>query len=110
MIRVLAPILWKCVLVYIDDVIGFSYSFDDHLKHLDMILSLIEKAGITLSPSKCHIAYQSLVVLGQQVSRLGMSTHKEKVEAVDAMKEPTGVNSLQAFLGFINYFANYVSF
>ena len=63
-----------------------------------------------LSPPKCHIAFQSLVVLGQQVSRLGLSTHKEKVDVVDAMKEPTGVKPLQAFLGFINYFAQYIPF
>ena len=65
---------------------------------------------MTLSPPKCHIGCQSLILLGQQVSRLGISTHKEKVDAIQAVLPPTKVADLQSFLGMVNYFSNYIPF
>jgi len=106
--KVLAKFLWLFTLVYINDIVVYSQTFDNHVRHLDSVLGAIAQANITLLPSKCHISYQSLLLLGQRVSRLGISTHKEKIDVVDAMKPPTKVKELQMFLGFINYFANYV--
>ena len=108
--KVLSKFLWLFVLVYIDDIVVYSKSFDHHVQQLDQTLGAIAKANITLSPSKCHIGYQSLILLGQRVSRLGISTHQEKIDAVDAMKPPTKVKELQMFLGFVNYFAIYIPF
>jgi len=108
--KVLAKFLWLFVLVYIDDIVVYSSSFENHLSHLDSIHKAISKANITLSPPKCHIRYQSLILLGQWVSRLGISTHQEKIDAMDSMKPPTKVKELQMFLGFVNYFANYIPF
>src|SRR5258706_845274 len=108
--KVLAKFLWLFVLVYIDDIVVYSKTFDHHAQHLDSVLGAIANANITLSPPKCHIGYQSLILLGQRVSRLGISTHREKIDAVDAMKPPTKVKELQMFLGFVNYFANYIPF
>ena len=108
--QVLAKFLWLFVLVYIDDIVVYSRTFDQHTQHLDSVLGAIANANITLSPPKCHIGYQSLILLGQQVSRLGISTHHKKIDAVDAMKPPTKVKELQMFLGFVNYFANYIPF
>jgi len=108
--EILAEFLWIFVLVYIDDIVVFSRTFEDHLKHLDWVLAAISKAGITLAPSKCHLGYQSLLLLGQKVSRLGISTHKEKVDAILALEPPKTVNELQTFLGMMNYFSAYVPF
>ena len=108
--EVLAKFLWLFILVYINDIVVYSQTFENHLQHLNSVLGAIAKANITLSPPKCHIGYQSLILLGQQVSRLGISTHKEKIDAVDAMKPPTKVKELQMFLGFVNYFTIYIPF
>jgi hypothetical protein len=107
---VLAPFLWIFALVYIDDIVIFSLTFDDHLKHLELVFSAIAAANITLSPPKCHLAYQSLLLLGQKVSRLGLSTHKEKVDAILELAEPRNVHELQHFLGMMVYFASYIPF
>ena len=108
--KVLAKYLWIIVLVYIDDIVVYSPTFEDHLLHLDCVLTAISNAHITLSPPKCHIGYQSLILLGQRVSQLGVSTHQEKIDSVDAMKPPNKVKELQMFLGFVNYFASYIPF
>ena len=108
--NILAPFLWIFALVYIDDIVIFSLTFEDHLAHLDEVFTAISQANITLAPAKCHFAFQSLLLLGQKVSRLGMSTHKEKVSAITQLDEPRNVNELQTFLGMMVYFSSYIPF
>ena len=107
---ILAPFLWIFALVYIDDIVIFSTSFEDHIQHLDQVLKAVSGANITLSPSKCHLADQSLLLLGQKVSRLGLSTHKEKVAAILQLREPENISQLQQFLGMMVYFLSYIPF
>ena len=76
------------MLVYIDDIIVYSRSFEEHLKHMDSVLSIIAKSGLTLSPPKCHIGYCSIIVLRNKVSWLGLSTHQEKLKAVWELEAP----------------------
>ena len=106
---VLAPLpFWIFALVYIDDIVVFSTTFEDRIQHLDQVLQAIVKANITLSPSKCHFAYQSLLLLGQKVSCLGLSTHKEKVDAILRLQEPQNMQQLQQFLRMMVYFSSYI--
>ena len=107
---VLAPYLWIFTLVYIDDIVIYSLNFEDHITHLDQVFAAVERSGLTLSPTKCHLGYQSLMLLGQKVSRLGISTHKDKVDAIVALEEPRNLKELQTFLGMMVYFSAYVPF
>lgn len=66
--EVLASYLWIFTLVYIDDVVVYSRTFKDHLKHVELILQAIDKSGLTLSPLKCHLCYRSITILGNKVS------------------------------------------
>ena len=52
--EILSPFLWIFTLVYIDDIVVYSKSFEDHLKHVDVVLKAIAESGLTLSPPKCH--------------------------------------------------------
>lgn len=106
----LAPYLWLFTLVYIDDIVVFSKTWDEHLVHLDKVLNAITKAGITLSPPKCFIGYSSILLLGQKVSRLGLSTHAEKVAAILDLDRPRTTADLQKFLGMVVYFSQYIPF
>lgn len=108
--NVLAPYLWIFTLVYIDDIVIYSKTFDDHLVHIDHVLGAIAKAGITLSPPKCNFAFQSLILLGQKVSRLGMSTHKSKIDAILELQEPRNIKELRTFLGMMVYFSAYIPY
>jgi Reverse transcriptase (RNA-dependent DNA polymerase) len=108
--NILAPFLWIFSLVYINDIVNFSLTFDDHLSHLDQVFKAVETSGITLATTKCHFGYQSLLLLRQKVSRLGLSTHKEKVDAILHLYEPRNTHDLQIFLGMMVYFSSYVPF
>src|SRR5277367_3331185 len=98
---ILSPYLWIFALIYINDIVIYSQSWEEHLEHLDQVLGAVEEAWITLSPMKCHFGYMSILLLGQKVSRLGMSTHKEKVQAIIELAWLTKVSELQMFLGMV---------
>ena len=107
---ILAPYLWIFTLVYIDNIIIFSKSYEEHLEHLGRVLQLVKESHLTLSPNKCHFMYMSILLLGQKVSHLGLSTHQEKVEAVIALLPPHNVQSLCTFLGMVVYFSHYIPY
>ena len=107
---ILAPYLWIFCLVYIDDIVIYSKSYEEHLIHLDKVLEAIENAGITLSPKKCHLFYGSILLLGHKVSRLGLSTHAEKVSAIMELERPRKLSQLQAFLGMVVYFSAFIPY
>ena len=107
---ILAPYLWLFCLVYIDDIVVYSKSYEEHIDHLDLVLEAIEKSGITLSPKKCHLFYGSILLLGHKVSRLGLSTHLEKVKAIMDLERPKKLSQLQSFLGMVVYFAAFIPY
>ncbi|KZT31706.1 hypothetical protein SISSUDRAFT_961385, partial [Sistotremastrum suecicum HHB10207 ss-3] len=59
---------------------------------------------------KCHLGYRSLILLGQKVSRLGLSTNQEKIEAITSIKTVRNVKELQMFLGMMVYFSAYIPY
>ena len=107
---ILAPYLWIFCLVYIDDIVIYSKSYEEHITHLDKVLAAIERAGITLSPTKCHLFYGSILLLGHKVSRLGLSTHEEKVRAIMELERPKKLSDLQTFLGMVVYFSAFIPY
>ncbi|GJF00794.1 polyprotein [Phanerochaete sordida] len=107
---ILAPFLWMFCLVYIDDIVVYSKTYEEHIEHLDKVLGACEEAGLTLSPAKCHLFYPSVLLLGHKVSRLGLSTHAEKVKAILELAAPTKVAQLQSFLGLVGYFSSFIPY
>src|SRR5260370_79948 len=105
---ILAPFLWIFSLVYINDIVVHSKSYDEHLVHLDQVLWAVKEARITLSPKKCHFAYTSILLLGQKVSHLGLSTHTKKVRTITELVAPSNVCTLQSFPGMAVYFSHYI--
>ena len=108
--EILSPYLWIFTLVYIDNIVVYSHTFEEHLKHVNSVLGVIAKSGLTLSPPKCHIGYRSIIVLGNKVSRLGLSMHQEKLRAVWELKAPKDRKKLETFLGLAVYFSAYIPY
>jgi len=107
---ILAPYLWIFTLVYIDNIVVYSQTFEEHLKHVDLVLKAVAKSGITLSPPKCHLGYRSIIILGNKVSRLGLSTHHEKLKAIWELEALQDRKKLESFLGLAVYFSSYIPY
>jgi transposase InsO family protein len=106
--KILGRYKWQTALVYIDDIIIYSTDFDTHLKDVDTVLGLVGKSGITLSPTKCHLGYQSLNALGHTISNLGIGTAEGTVKAVKEFPRPGSRKEVQRFLGLCVYYRRFV--
>ena len=71
---ILRGLPWHICMVYLDDILIYSRSFEDHLANLEEVLTRVQTAGLRLNPSKCHFARDHVVFLGHVVSRQGLQT------------------------------------
>lgn len=97
----------KCI-VYIDDVIVYSKTFDEHLERLEAVFTKLEEFGLKLKTSKCSLFRDKVKYLGHVISANGIETDPEKIEAVKTWPVPKGTDELRTFLGFTGYYRKFV--
>lgn len=98
----------QSLLLYLDDIIVFSSSVEDHINRLDLVLSRLRKEGLKAKLEKCCFFKKEVQYLGHLVSREGVSTDPAKVSAVAKWPRPTTVSELRSFLGFAGYYRRFV--
>jgi hypothetical protein len=94
--------------IYIDDIIVFSPTWEDHLIHIQRVCQQCILWGITLSPSKCNFAFRSVAALGRIVSGLQIAVDSNKTSVVARWPPPTKIKQLQSFLGFASYYRDHI--
>ena len=105
---VLAGLHWSTCLVYLDDIIIYSRTIDEHLKHLGEVLERLRLAGLKLKPSKCYLLQKSVHYLGHIISEHGVGTDPQKTHCVKQWAIPTSVEELRQFLGLATYYRKFV--
>lgn len=105
--QVLKGLQWKTLLLYLDDVIIFSRDFESHMDRLAVVLDRFRSANLKLKPSKCELLRREVRYLGHVVSEEGIATDPDKVVAVKEWKQPTCVQEVRAFLGFVGYYRRF---
>ena len=95
-------------IIYLDDVIIFSRTPEEHLEQLDAVFTKIGKAGLKLKPSKCEFFKKWIAYLGHIVSDKGIKTDPKKIKAVVDWPVPETVHDVWSFLGFTNYYRKFV--
>lgn len=98
----------KECLIFLDDILIFSKTFEEHCQRLEKVFKQLSHHGLKLKPSKCELFKQSISYLGHIVSDQGISTDPEKISAVKDWPAPTNVKELRQFLGFIGYYRRFV--
>ena len=106
---VLAGLKWNTLLVYIDDVLIFSPTFESHLKDVETVLDRLIDANLQLKPSKCHFFQRELVYLGHLVSADGIRPDPKKIQAILDMPIPSDVTGVRSFIGMCGFYRGYVS-
>ena len=95
-------------IVYLDGIIIFSDTKEDHLKRLEAVFQKLAAAGLKLKPSKFHFFKEEVEYLGHVVSGEGISTNPKKVEAVTKWPTPQTVYDVRSFLGFVGYYRRFI--
>ena len=96
-----------CV-IYLDDIIVFSRTPEEHLHRLKAVFNKLKVAGLKLTPSKCNLFKQHINYLGHVVSKEGISTDFEKIKAITECPQPTTVTEVRSFLGFVSYYRRFI--
>ena len=94
--------------VYVDDVIVFSSTVEEHLDHLLQVFERLRKIGLKLHPQKCSFTWPEVLYLGHIISSAGISPNPEKVKAVQDFRVPTNVRAVREFLGIAGYYRRFI--
>ena len=92
------------IFVYMDDILVFSNSKEEHLKTLGQVLDRLDKNGMTISLKKCAFGQEQLDFLGYNVSTDGIKPLTKKVQAITDFPAPNKPKQLLGFLGALNYY------
>ena len=95
-------------LVYLDDIIVFSRTLEEHFRNLETVFRRLREAGLKLKLKKCSFEKNSVPYLGHIVSADGLATDPKKISAMTNFPPPRNVKQLQTFLGLTNYYRRFV--
>ena len=95
-------------LSYLDDILCFSKTEEEHLERLERLLVRLKEANLKLKPSKCCLLQKKILFLGYVVSEEGIATDPEKTRLIEEWPAPTNLRQLRGFLGLSGYYRRFV--
>jgi len=104
----LAPGLRQFVIVFFDDILVYSQSFEEHVQHLRLVFQWLRADQWKLKLSKCSFAQESISYLRHVILAEGLATDPSKIQAVVDWPTPTSVKELRGFLGLAGYYRKFV--
>ena len=94
---------------YLDDILVFSKTFNEHELNVKKVLTCLKKKGIKLNAGKCNLFKREIRYLGQLISEKGYIPDPEDVKALDKCKiPPTNIGKLRSLNGFLGYYRTYI--
>jgi hypothetical protein len=100
--------LRKYVLVFFDDLLSYNKTWEEHLKHVDHILDIMEEQSLYAKESKCEIGMTKVLFLGHIIGEKGVHVHQEKIQAINNWPTPRTLTELKSFLGICSYYKKFV--
>ena len=93
---------------YIDDIIIWSTTVEEHIQHLQIVFGRLRDAGLKVHPRKCVLGTDSIDFLGHRISADKLEPQPDKLAVVRDLPSPTNISSLRAALGLFSYYINFV--
>ena len=105
---VLQEYLYKFVAVYLDDIIIYSTTYEEHIKHLQLVLDAIRKAKLMIKLKKGQFCLPNLPFLGHIIGRNSLQPDPKKIKKIKELPAPQGLTELRAALGLFSYYRKFV--
>uniref|UniRef100_A0A3B3QC10 Gypsy retrotransposon integrase-like protein 1 n=1 Tax=Paramormyrops kingsleyae TaxID=1676925 RepID=A0A3B3QC10_9TELE len=105
---VLADLQWSTCLVYLDDIIVFGRSFEEHLQRLDEVLGKLQGATLKVKPAKCDLFAKQVHYLGHVISDEGIRADPAKIKVVQEWPVPRNQTEVRSFVGLASYYRRFI--
>ncbi|CAF4940559.1 unnamed protein product, partial [Rotaria socialis] len=105
---VLTGLKWQCCLVYIDDVVIFSPTFEQHIVDLEKVFQALQSANLTLKASKCQFCRREMRYLGHIITQNGIKPDPDLIKSVTNFPQPKKIKDVQSFLGLTGYYRRFI--
>ncbi|CAN6455079.1 unnamed protein product [Victoria cruziana] len=106
--KIFYPFLDKFVVVYLDDIVVYSSSMEEHVEHLRIVFKLLKDNDLYVKREKCLFGQPEISFLGHVVGRGQLRMDMGKVKAIQEWQPPTKVQELRSFLGLANYYRRFI--
>ncbi|XP_071925131.1 transposon Tf2-1 polyprotein [Coffea arabica] len=106
--RVFKKYLDQFVVVFIDDILIYSKTREEHVKHLEIVLQILREQKLYAKFSKCEFWLDEISFLGHKISKEGIAVDPAKVEAVMNWKQPESPTEIRSFLGLAGYYRRFI--
>jgi len=106
--NVLADLNGDCCLVYLDDIIVFSPSLQEHICDLESVFSRLKQANLKIQPDKSEFLRKEIEYLGHIVTEDGIKPNTKKIEAIKVFPIPTTRKEIKSFLGLLGYYRKFI--
>jgi len=106
--HILSDVLDIGVLAYMDDILVYAKTEEEHDGLVKNVLERLQKNGLAISPEKCIWKAEEVEFLGYIIARDGIRMSQNKVEAVLSWERPTSLKEVQSFFGFANFYRRFI--
>jgi len=106
--RIFHAYLDRFVVVFIDDILIYSKTEEEHAEHLKIVLQVLKKKKLYAKLSKCEFWLSEVSFLGHIISGSGIAVDPSKVDAVSQLETPKSVTEVRSFLGLASYYRRYI--
>ena len=93
---------------YLDDILVYSNSKEEHVEHVGKVLEKLKEAGMYLDINKCQFHVKEIKYLGLIITTEGLKMDRKKIDTIQQWKIPRCIKDVQAFLGFANFYRRFI--
>ena len=111
MLLLLSIVLLRCdkfAMAYLDDIMVFSETLEEHLQHLNLIFVKLRKHKLKLKLKKCNFLKSETSYLGFMTSEDGIKPDEKKIDAIRSLPVPSCVREVSSFIGMCSYFRRFI--
>ena len=103
------PYLNKFVVVYIDDILVFSKTHEEHLRHLRLVFQALKDNDFKVKLAKCEFERPEVKFLGHVVGQEGVKVDNDKIAVIEQWPRPTNIRAVRSFMGLAQYFRKFIA-
>ena len=94
----------KCVIVYLDDILIFNRSWEEHVRQFRQVLNTLHQHRLYLNMEKCSFAINNIKYFGYVIDSTSIHVDPEKVHILKDWHIPQNIHELRSFLGLVNFY------